>query len=170
MKPCVLQDSSFLIPVLDDNDVFHKDALRVSKELSKYKGDINFVIPSVVFFEVFATLIKKGIPRQIVEKSLWKFLHQDNILTVSVIETMAFRFGNRLQSKSLSGLKTSDFVITSVGLDYEAQILTFDKNMRKRVVTAYSDIYYCSNRGKMKDETERFLNDLQRSLSSRGAN
>lgn len=164
MKPCVLQDSSFLYPFLDNKDVFHKDAVRVSKELSKYKRNIKLIIPSIVFFEVFTTLIKKGVPKEIVEKSLWRFLHQDNILTVSVIETMAFRLCNRLKIKSLSRLKTSDFVITSTGLDYDAYILTFDKRMRQRVGKAYSHIYYCSNRGDMKDETERFLNDLHQSL------
>ena len=140
------------------------DASRLSRSLSKYKRDIKLVIPSIVFFEVFTTLIKKGVPKEIVEKSLWRFLHQDNILTVSVIETMAFRLGNRLSSKSLSGLKTSDFVITSIGMDYDAQILTFDQKMRKRVGKAYPHIYYCSNRSGMKDETERFLTDLQQSL------
>ncbi len=162
MKPCILQDSSFLIATLNDEDLFYKDAINITGQLSKQ--DIKLVIPSVVFFEVFTTLIKKGIPKAIVEKSLWNFLHQDNILTISVLETMAFRFANRLQSESLSGLKTSDFVITSVGLDYDAKILTFDKTMRKRVGKAYPDVYYCSNRGNMKDETERFLNDLQTTL------
>ena len=78
---------------------------------------------------------------------------------------MAFRLGSRLANKHLSGLKTSDFVITSIGLDYDAQILTFDKMMRKRVGKAYPHIYYCSNRSGMKDETEQFLNDLQQNLN-----
>ena len=164
MKPCILQDSSFMIALLKEDDSFHNDALRLSYSLSKYKQDIKFVIPSIVFFEVFATLIKKGIPKKVVEKSLWTFLHQDNILTVSVIETMAFRFGNRLKSELLKGLKTSDFVITSIGLDYDACILTFDKKMSQRVLKVYPNIYYCSNRGGMKDETERFLYDLQKNF------
>jgi len=87
MKHCVLQDSSFLVPALDDNDVFHRDAIGISKELSKHKQDIKLVIPSVVFFEVFTTLIKKGADKKKVEKSLWDILlHQDNVLTVSVID------------------------------------------------------------------------------------
>ena len=164
MKPCILQDSSFLIATLDDDDLFHKEAIGITGQLSKNEQDVKLIIPSIVFFEVFTTLIKKRFPKNIVEKSLWGFLQQDNILTVSVIATMAFRLGNRLASKSLSGLKTSDFVITSIGLDYDAQILTFDKMMRKRVGKACPHIYYCSNRGNMKDETERFLDDLQQSL------
>ena len=165
MKPCILQDSSFLIATLNDEDFFHKDAISITKQLSGHEKDIKFVLPSVVFFEVFATLIKKGIPKETVEQSLWRFLIQNNILTVSLLATMAFKLGNRLANKQLSGLKTSDFIIANIGLDYDAQILTFDKKMRERVGKNYPNIYYCSKRSNMKDETERFLNDLQQAVN-----
>lgn len=164
MKPCVLQDSSFLVATLDEDDIFHTEASAIVKQLLKHEQDIRLIIPSIVFFEVFTTLIKKDIPKEIIEQSLWRFLLQDNILTVSLLATMVFRFGNQLANKQLSGLKTSDFIIAHTGLDYDAQILTFDKKMRKRVGKAYPNIYYCSERGNMKDETERFLEDLQKTL------
>jgi len=165
MKPCILQDSSFIIATLKEDDPFHYDALRIVGTLLQHRQDVKYIIPSIVFFEVLATLIKKGVAKKIVENSLWSFLHQDNILSVSIIETMAFRLVNRLQSKFLSNLKTSDFLIVNIGLDYDAQILTFDKKMRQRVGKAYPHIYYCSDRGNMKDETKRFLADLEHSIT-----
>lgn len=161
MKHCVLQDSSFLIATLDKNDEFHQDAVLIFKKLIENRDKIKIVIPSLVFYETIVTLIKKGgIPIKEIEKKLWDFLYSSMVLNISLIETNAFKICKHLANNDLSQLKTPDFIVISTGMEFEAQILTFDKQMRRRVGDVYPEIYYCSSLGDMVDETPRFLQDL----------
>ena len=160
MKHCVLQDSSFLIATIDTNDDFHKDAVYVFQKLLENRREIKIIIPTLVFFETIITLLKKGVPRERLEKKLWDFLFSDVVLNVSLIETKAFKVCKRLRDKPLKKLGTQDLIIIDVGLEYDAQILTFDKNMRNRVGEVYDGIYYCSNVGGLEDETPAFLSSF----------
>ncbi|MCX6810380.1 MAG: PIN domain-containing protein [Candidatus Berkelbacteria bacterium] len=164
MKHCVLQDSSFLIATIDINDDFHKDALLVFQELMKNRRDLKIIIPTLVFFETIITLMKKGVSQSILERKLWGFLFHDTVLNVSLIETKAFKVCKRLRNKPLTRLGTNDLIIIDVGLEYEAQILTFDKNMRERVGEVYPEIYYCSSNGNQIDETPNFLSDFYKKI------
>lgn len=165
MKHCVLLDSSFLIATIDKNDIFHQDAVYIFKKLIENKKDLKIIIPSLVFYETIVTLIKKGgVSPDEIEKKLWRFLYSNMVLNVSLIETNAFKVCKRLINEDVSRLGTQDFIIVNVGIDYEAQILTFDKDMKRRLDKVYPEIYYCSLIGNMQDETPRFLEDLNRKL------
>ncbi len=132
MRHCVLQDSSFLIATLNNDDLFHADALFVFKKLMEYKSKIKIIIPALVFYETIVTLIKKGSPRATIEKKLWDFLYHDSVINVSLIETAAFKACRRLSNCPLEDLRTQDFIIANIGIEYDAQILTFDnKDERK---------------------------------------
>ena len=171
MKHCILQDSSFLVATLDKSDEFHNDAVLIFKKLIENKRDLRIVVPSLVFYETIITLIKRGgVPKEEIERKLWRFLYSGMVLNVSLIETNAFRVCKRLSNLDLSKLNTQDFIIVNVGFDYEAQILTFDKNMRKRVGQFYPEIYYCSEMGDMEDESLRFIEDLNKKLGKDGIN
>lgn len=150
---------------MDKNDVFHKDAVYIFKKLIENKKDIKIVVPSIVFYETIVTLIKKGgVPVEEIEKKLWRFLYSNMVLNVGLIETNAFKVCKRLIHQEISRLGTQDFIIANVGIDYEAQIITFDKDMKKRLSGVYPEIYYCSSIGNMVDETPRFLEDLSKKL------
>lgn len=165
MKHCILQDSSFLIATIDKNDVFHKDAVFIFNKLIKERKNIKLIVPTLVFYETIVTLIKKGgVSRQEIETKLWNFLYSDMIINVSLIETGAFKICKKLKDDQISSLRTQDFIIISVGLEYDAQILTFDKTMRKKVGSVYEKIYYCSNIDNKVDETPKFLTDLNEYL------
>lgn len=167
MKHCVLEDSSFLIATLDNSDEFHQDAVFVFKKLIENKNKVKIIIPSLVFYETIITLIKRGgLPINIIEKKLWNFLYSSMILNISLIETNAFKICKQLANDDLSQLKTPDFIVINTGMEFEAQILTFDKQMRKRVGLVYPEIYYCSALGEMPDETPRFLQDLDIKLGN----
>lgn len=165
MKHCILQDSSFLIATIDTNDCFHKDAVYIFQKILSNKRDVKIIIPSLVFYETIVTLIKKGgMPRELIEKKLWNFLYSNLVLNVAQIETNAFKMCKKLSNFNLTYLGTQDFIISSIGMDYEAQILTFDQNFRKRVGSIYEKIYYCSQINWPQDETPRFLSDLNKYL------
>ncbi len=146
MKHCVLQDSSFLIASLDENDIFHKDAIFIFKHLIKNRNDIKVIIPTLVFYETIISLIKKGgISRTEIERKLWNFLYHDMVINISL-------------------LKTPDFIIVNTGIEFDAQILTFDRQMINRVKLLYPQIYYCSEHGGFYDQTLDFLTDFYKKI------
>lgn len=160
MKHCVLLDSSFLVATISKGDVFHHDAVYIFRKILENKRDVRIVVPSLVFYETIVTLYKKSESKTKIEKWMWKFLRSDLIINVSQIETGAFKMCDKIKYPQIAGLKTQDFIISSVGMDYQAQILTFDKEIRKRIWKIYKDIYYCSVIGNMEDETPLFLSKL----------
>lgn len=165
-KSFIVEDSSFVISVIDRNDTFHKDALFIYQELKKYHDDILILIPSIVFFESVITLVKKGVDRGKVENSLWKFLHIKNVRNIGLVETTAFRFCRNMQNKrGFTKLRTNDFLIASVAMDYSAQIITFDVKMRNRLKKSYDPIYCCATIGSQQDETNDFLDELRLDIS-----
>ncbi|MBA7490367.1 hypothetical protein ES702_00905 [subsurface metagenome] len=168
MKHCILEDASFVVAVIDINDKFHNDAVYIFKKILKDRKEIKIIIPSIVFFESIITLIKKGIDKNLVEDKLWKFLYILEILNFPIIETSAFKLCKTLSSGQLVNLKTSDYMIVNIGIEFDAQILTFDKKMRNRVRKIYPTIYYCSAIDTDEDDTERFLKDFDKALGQEG--
>jgi len=165
MKHCVVYDSSFLIATIDTGDEFHRDAIYIFQKILEERAKIKIIIPTLVFYETIVTLIKKeAASREQIEKKLWNLLYSNIVLNVALIETAAFKTCKRLAGWDLSKLKTADFIISSVGLEYDAQILTFDKEIRKNLGTYYPSVYYCSPIGNMQDESERFLQDLYKAI------
>ncbi|HOX40689.1 MAG TPA: PIN domain-containing protein [bacterium] len=174
MKHCILEDSSFLVATIDPTDLFHRYAVLIFKKIIENKKEVKVVIPTLVFYETIITLVKRGgIPKATIEKKLWDFLFSDLVLNVALIETSAFRVCKKLSTSDISTLKTQDFIIANVGMEYEASILTFDKRMRTRVGSVYPDIYYCASLGldgnsmPGEDETPRFLADFYTKLGKK---
>ncbi len=164
MKHCVLEDSSFVIATIDPSDKFHKDAVLIFKKLIQAKSYTRIIIPSTVFFETILTLIKNGVEKNVVEKKLWDFLYIDQIMNVTLIETMAFKMAKNLSLTQLNSLRTADYLIASTGMQFDAQILTFDTKMYERVKKIYPQIYYCSSLDGHTDDSLQFLDDLQKSI------
>lgn len=157
MKHCVLLDSSFLVAAISKDDLFHRDAVYIFRKILENKRDVRIIVPSLVFYETIVTLYKKNESKTKIETWMWKFLRSELIINVSQIETGAFKMCDKIKFPQIAGLKTQDFIISSVGMDYQAQILTFDKEIRKRIGTIYKDIYYCSRIGSSTDDTPLFL-------------
>lgn len=156
----MLEDSSFVVATIDPNDKFHTDAVFIFNRLISAGNEIKVIVPSIVFFESVFTLIKNGIDRKVVENKLWNFLYKDQILNVALIETMAFKLARQLSIPQLANLRTADYFISSVGFQYEAQILTFDYKMYGKIKPIYPSIYYCSGIDGKTDESIEFLQEL----------
>lgn len=166
MKHCILQDSSFLIATIDKEDIFHTDAVYIFQKVLENKDEFKFITPTLVFYETIVTLIKKGgVSTSEIERKLWNFLYSDLVVNVSLIETAAFKACKKLnRHPQVANLRTQDFIISNVGLDYDAQILTFDKAFRSNILPIHSKVYYCSSLGGMDDETEQFLADFYKAI------
>jgi predicted nucleic acid-binding protein len=163
MKHCVALDSCFLIATTDPDDAHHADALNIFNELLKETTDVTIIVPPIALYETISTLIRNGFTHDEVEKKIMYLLRTSKIITISLTETSAFRHAEKLLSPGspANSLRNADYMIACVGLDFEAQILTFDRKMRNRIKPAYSHIYYCSSADGKADETSDFLYDLQ---------
>lgn len=161
MKHTILQDSSFVIAYLNEQDALHKDAIEITSKLLKHKDKFKILIPSIVFFETIIKLIQRGIKPEYARKYLWNYLFEDEVLNFSLLETAAFRMSKQLV-KSKIELRTSDAIIALVGMEFESQILTFDKDMAERLQGIdYSQSYYCIK----ETERSRFFNDLDKTIN-----
>jgi len=164
MKPCVVEDSNFIISVIDPDESFHFQAILLLNELITRKNNIKIIIPSIVFFESVIKLLQRGVSPKKVENSLWDFLYRSEILNVTFPETAAFRIGKYLQGVNLE-IKTSDLLVGHCGIEYEAQILTSDKTLwRALKKNNYQKAYYWHDRQQRNDFLKELDELIRRSI------
>lgn len=162
MKHCIVEDSSFIVATIDSNDPFHASALFIFRQLLQKRGKIKIIIPPLGLYEVVVTLTRKGVDHSRIEAVVMKLLHIEDVIVSSISEASALKHcRNTLTSNNQTmALRTGDFFITNLGMDFDAQILTFDKKMWTKIKPVYSKIYYCSSIGRMTDETKDFIQEL----------
>jgi predicted nucleic acid-binding protein len=168
MRHCVVLDSCFLVATIDAGDEFNKDAIYLLRKLLHKKCNVKIIIPPIALYEVLAVLVRKGFSHKKAEGAILRLLHLDKTIALSISENTALKHSRSLLAAGTpaTALRTADFMIAGIGLDFEAQILTFDRRLLARVKPIYSKIYYCSSSGGHIDETGDFLADLQ-NLSSK---
>jgi len=164
MKHCVVTDSGFLIAVVDETDTFFKDAIFIFRKILAKKDKVKIVIPPLAMYELIVTLRRKGFTPRKVEGIVSRFLHMKNTMLLSITETSAMKHCSRLMvpGSQANALRTADFMIASVGLDFEAQILTFDRKVLDKIKPIHPSIYYCSGVGGFTDETGDFIAELDK--------
>jgi len=153
MKKCfIVEDSSFVVALMNQADSSHTKALSIYRHLKQYSGQIRIIIPTTVIFESLFALIRIRIPVEVAQEKLWKLLMISDILNVTIIETTAIRFGNKIEPlitslPSNAKLPANDLIVLATAIEYEnALVLTFDKKMKTQFNSFYPDIYYCIDR------------------------
>ncbi len=160
-KNFIVEDSSFVISIIDSKDCFHQKAIDILVKLNKFNSNTLILIPQIVIYETAVTLVRKGIDKNKVEESIRKLLFLENVRCIDITESSLFRFCKNIQNISgFNLLKTSDFLIVSIAKDFSAKIITFDVQMRKSIKSSYQNIFCCDDIKDVKDET----NDLIKSL------
>jgi predicted nucleic acid-binding protein len=162
MKYNIVIDSCFIVATIDDGDAFHDDAIDIFKKLLKQSIDVRILVPPIAFYEVITTLVRKGLSYRRVEGAIIKLLHIDKIAILSIAETSAFKHAKKflIPASQMSAVRTSDFLITCIAIDFDALILTFDRKAYSKIKPIYSKVYYCSSNGGYVDETSNFLNEI----------
>ncbi len=156
MKHLVLKDANFTIASNYTKDEFFKVAMEIESQLSDRKDKFRLLMPTTVFFETIIVLTNLGVAEKIIQTKLWNYLLSEDVFNLTILETSAFRLARNLRQKQLK-IKTSDAIIASFGMETEAQIISFDKQMTKNVKNAgYDKIYYCVE----EKERKRFFIDL----------
>jgi len=64
-------------------------------------------------------------------------------------------------SSTTKELKTYDLILATLGIEYNALILTFDKMIRKKIKGIYSVVYYCSSQGNMANDSPLFAKNFK---------
>jgi predicted nucleic acid-binding protein len=160
----VIEDSSFILAVLDSGDALHQDAIYTFNELSKRKSYIKIIIPPLVLYEVIVVLRRKGVTSVKIENTLMRMVNIDNVCVFAISEMSAFKHAKHTLNSTdqNKALRTSDFLIFCVADELHGSILTFDKKLHDRCKTVYPHVYYCSSQGGMTDETRDFLQHVDK--------
>lgn len=163
MRHCVVLDSCFITAALLETDVFHSDARFVLKKLLRATTEVKIIVPPIALYETISNLVREGVTHRRVEATVMRLLKIEKIIILSITEASAFKHARKLlqPGNPASTLRTADFLISCVGLDFEAQILTFDRKVFNRIRTIYPSIYYCSDIGGYHDDTPDFLYELK---------
>lgn len=163
MRHCGVTDSSFLVAVVNPDDTYHSDARDIFDQLLAEDLDVTVIVPPIAIYEVISVLARAGFDHGVIEEHIMKLLRIPKIITLSIAELSAFRHARTLlrEGDQSGSLRTADFMIACIGLDFEAQILTFDRKVIDKVKSVYSKIYYCSSVGGYPDETSDFLEELK---------
>ncbi|MBI4994694.1 PIN domain-containing protein [Candidatus Peregrinibacteria bacterium] len=150
------------ISLFHKEEPFHKNSVNLMTEIWARKNEARVIIPSIVFFETIFKLVQIGIPQQEIEAKLWKFLYLDQIFNVGIVETSGFRLLKRFPRTHLKGFKTSDFLIVSTALAFDAVLLTYDQRLRRNAGQVYPKIYYCDSQNKeFGQDSDKFLRELK---------
>lgn len=158
----IVEDSSFIISVFHKGEPFHDHSVKLMTEILARKNKVRVVIPSIVFFETIFKLAQIGLSQNEIESKLWNFLFHDQVFNVGLVETSAFRLFKRFPRSHLQGFKTSDFLILSTALAFDASVLTYDLRFKKNAGQVYPRIYYCDPQNKdFGSDTDGFLKELQ---------
>jgi len=162
MKAHVVLDTSFIVATIDNSDALHTDAVFLFRELVERNTDIRVLVPPLVMYEIIVTLRRKGLQPKKLEEILMRFVNLPyvSVLSLSLLSDLKHAASLLNSTDPLKALRTQDFLIVCVGEEFEATIVTFDKKLWQRCKPIYTDIYYCSGQGNMKDEWVECLQSI----------
>ena len=153
-KVFIVEDSSFVVALMNSTDSSHRRAFLIFKKLLRYSEKIRIVIPTPVIYESLFALIRNRISAKVAQEKLWRLLMVRDVLNVSILETTAIRIAPKVEpcifalSKEAS-IPANDLIVIAVAMEYDnAPILTFDRSMKKRFEAICPNIFY------VLDETE----------------
>ena len=147
-KLYIVEDTSFVVSLLNSTDTNHQIALEIFKKILEAKNKVRIVIPTTVLFETLFALIRNRIPKMIVQDKLWKLLMIFDVFNFSILETTVLRLSNQIEPYILnlpleSGIQANDLIVLCASLDLEcAPVLTFDKQMKTKFNSLHKKIYY----------------------------
>jgi len=154
----IIEDTSFIVSVLDSEDIFFKDAWKTLEVFSPFLNKTKIIIPSVMVLETATVLLKRGLSKSNVEEKLWKLLHREEVMVTDIPVNLFVKLTHF--SGDIMQLKTYDLVLATMGIEYNALILTFDKKIRGKVKSIFPYVYYCSSEGRMKNELQLFAQEF----------
>lgn len=148
-KLYLVEDTSFVVSLMNNNDPHHFLALDIFRKILLSKSKVRVVMPTTVFFETLFALLRNRIPKNVIQEKLWKLLMIDDVLNFPTLETTALRLSNVIGPYILglpqnAVIQANDLIVLATSLDLEcAPVVTFDKKMKTKFNNLHGNIFYC---------------------------
>ncbi len=126
MKTDYILDSSVWVSFFNDKDVHHKWALFLVEDIMENQSTV--IIPEIILIETLYNL-QKLVPSQQLQhfKDYWK----ENDLIAFYFGGLDFYFDYAPELGKEIKLKTHDFIIYAYSRFFDAELITFDKKLKK---------------------------------------
>jgi predicted nucleic acid-binding protein len=134
-RPFIIEDTSFLVSIIDPQDIFHKQALECLEILLKYK--LTYVYPDIVLNEAAFIMMKSKLESRFIRKRITSLtlmprviIHNNDALTSIRYTSGRYNFLTKDNSTTAKHItKTNDYIISCNAIDYNAVVITGDKQI-----------------------------------------
>jgi len=138
----IVEDSSFVVALLDQTDSLHGFALDSFRLLLSQKNNVRVIIPSTVFYETLFVLLKNEVSYYSAKSKLVNLMMIDSVVNLAITETYILKLAKHTEiliknKKNKTRVRSNDLLITSIACDQESScLLTSDVGMKE-----YDNIY-----------------------------
>ena len=136
-------DSNMLISFLNEKDNNHTKASDIFRSIVG-ANNRNIYIAKVSIYECMVILSRSGYSMSQL-KDIFFYLGS-NYKIVDLSEVASFRhIDNLLNKENINNneiLRTNDFIISSIAIDFDAKLVTFDEKMKGKISKIYPELIY----------------------------
>ena len=157
----IVEDSSFVISLLDKTDIFHNNAVSVFKSILRCRN-IKTIIPSTVFYETLFVLLKNGIEYNVAKQKLNNLMMIDQVINLPITETGILKLAKLTEilikdKENKTKVRSNDLLIISIALNQENSCLVTNDIGFNDYKKLYEEIFFFSDDDDIKN-FEKFIN------------
>ncbi len=143
----VVLDSNFIISYFDSKDANHEKAESLWKDLAKDFFFDKIYVSSISLYEVIIILTQNGFSEEEIKDIYFQIGTLFRAITFSDISCFRHirNFVNNYSDSARQILRTNDFIISSLAIDFDAKLVTFDTKMIKKIEEFYPNLIYKPN-------------------------
>ena len=130
----IVEDSSFLLSVLNPNDSLHNEAIETLEILSKF-SNITLVFPEIVIHETSFTLMRLGVSPELIREKINELSMLRKVIIFDMNPFTSLRYISRyyneltLAQRKRNITKTNDYLIGCSAIDFHAAVISSDSQM-----------------------------------------
>ena len=130
----IVEDSSFLLSVLNPDDRFHDESLQTLEILTKF-SNITLVFPEIVIHETSFSLMKLGLPPELIRGKINDLSMLPKVIIFDMNPFTSLRYISRYYNELTLGqnrrniTKTNDYLIGCAAIDFHAAVISSDTQM-----------------------------------------
>lgn len=142
----IIEDSSFVISLLDTTDIHHQPALEVFRVIISHSTKVRAIIPSTVFYETLFVLLKNGVSYRQAKTKLNNLMMIDEVINLAITETNILKLAKHTQQLIINKanktrVRSNDLLIASIACNQENScLITSDLGM-KDYDSVYENIF-----------------------------
>lgn len=130
----ILLDASFLVALIDTNQLTHDKALEALWSFSE--APFCIILPQIVIYETTFNLIRLGQRLDNIQERILKISRVRHSRIIPTDSINMFRFCSSYYHELVLGknhkiTKTNDYIIACIAKDFDALVVTGDRQMQK---------------------------------------